>query len=178
MARKLTSTMMKSTIIALHNPKTPSNVGAVMRAAGCYQADAVRYSGERLDRAMKFQTDTNNVKNKVPLTHVDELLDKVPNDVKVVCIELVEGATTLSEFEHPQQAMYVFGPEDGSIPQYMIDQADAAVYIPTIGCMNLAATVNVVLYDRLSKMDDRIDHKERIRNSRDTNNRLVLKSGS
>jgi tRNA(Leu) C34 or U34 (ribose-2'-O)-methylase TrmL len=25
------------------------------------------------------------------------------------------------------------------------------VYIPTTGCMNLAATVNVVLYDRLSK---------------------------
>ena len=25
------------------------------------------------------------------------------------------------------------------------------VYIPTIGCMNLAATVNVVLYDRLAK---------------------------
>jgi tRNA(Leu) C34 or U34 (ribose-2'-O)-methylase TrmL len=25
------------------------------------------------------------------------------------------------------------------------------VYIPTVGCMNLAATVNVVLYDRLAK---------------------------
>jgi tRNA(Leu) C34 or U34 (ribose-2'-O)-methylase TrmL len=25
------------------------------------------------------------------------------------------------------------------------------VYIPTVGCMNLAATVNVVLYDRMAK---------------------------
>jgi tRNA(Leu) C34 or U34 (ribose-2'-O)-methylase TrmL len=25
------------------------------------------------------------------------------------------------------------------------------VYIPTTGCMNLAATVNVVLYDRMAK---------------------------
>jgi len=165
---------MKSTAIALCNPKSPSNVGAVMRAAGCYQVGAVRYSGERLDRAMKFQTDTNNVRSKVPLTHVGELLGDV-RDVKIVCIELVEGAIPLPEFEHPQQAMYVFGPEDGSIPQPVIDQADDVVYIPTIGCMNLAATVNVVLYDRLSKADDSINHNERIKSSRDANNRLVIK---
>ncbi|MGL5390464.1 MAG: RNA methyltransferase, partial [Shewanella sp.] len=29
--------------------------------------------------------------------------------------------------------------------------ADAVVYVPTVGCMNLAASVNVLLYDRLAK---------------------------
>lgn len=41
--------------------------------------------------------------------------------------------------------------------------------------MNLAATVNVVLYDRLAKSTDKIDHAARIRSSRDINNRLVVK---
>lgn len=163
--------------IALYNPKTPANVGAVMRAAGCYAAGAIRYSGERFDKAMKYQTDTNNIKGTVPLTHSDNLLNDLPNAEKIICIELVEGATALTDFEHPSQSStYVFGPEDGSLPQTIIDQADAVVYVPTIGCMNLAATVNVVLYDRLMKMGKPINHKERIKNSRDVNNRLVVKS--
>lgn len=168
--------MIKSDVcIALCNPKSPTNMGAVMRAVGCYQADTVRYSGDRLNRAMKFQTDTNKVSNNVPLTHVDELLNDVPSDIKIVCIELVEGATPLPDFKHPEKAMYMFGPEDGSIPQALVDQAHSVVYIPTIGCMNLAATVNVVLYDRLLKQGKKIGHDALIKNSRDTNNRLVIK---
>jgi len=95
----------------------------------------------------------------------------------VVCIELVEGASSLLEFQHPQNAFYIFGPEDGTLDQAIIDAADSVVYIPTIGCLNLAATVNVVLYDRLAKsakppmgMGD-----ELIRQSRDANNRVRVK---
>ncbi|MDP2285217.1 MAG: TrmH family RNA methyltransferase, partial [Pseudohongiella sp.] len=79
---------------------------------------------------------------------------------------------SLIEFTHPQNALYIFGPEDGSIPQAIVDQADFVVFVPTIGCMNLAATVNVVLYDRLAKSAAVIDHSALIKNSRDTNNRL------
>jgi len=42
--------------------------------------------------------------------------------------------------------------------------------------MNLAATVNVLLYDRLAKQQNAIDHLERVRTSRDVNNRLVVKA--
>lgn len=159
--------------IGLCNPKTPSNVGSVMRAAGCYQADAVRFTGERFLRAAKFQTDTKNIESKIPLTRVDQLLEGLPDDMAVVCVELAEGATLLSEFVHPEHAIYIFGPEDGSIPQGTIDEADNVVYVPTIGCMNLAATVNVLLYDRLSKSASDCDD-ERIRASRDTRNRLKV----
>ena len=149
---------MKNThvTIGLSNPKSPTNVGAVMRAAGCYQVDDVRYTGERYDRAVKFQTDTKKVANKIPLTSVDCLLDGLPEDMKVVCVELAEGAISLPEFQHPDKAIYVFGPEDGSITQQVADRADYVVYVPTVGCMNLAATVNVLLYDRLAKSVDKV----------------------
>ncbi|HAS25633.1 MAG TPA: 23S rRNA methyltransferase, partial [Vibrio sp.] len=45
-------------IIGLTNPKSPTNVGAVMRAAGCYQVDEVKYTGQRYEKAAKFHTDT------------------------------------------------------------------------------------------------------------------------
>lgn len=162
--------------IGLSNPKSPSNVGSVMRAVGCYQADQVRYTGERYDRAAKYQTDTKNVNHKVPLTQVDNLLGGLPNGMAVVCVELVEGATQLPSFEHPEQAIYVFGPEDGSISQATIDQADHVVYVPTVGCMNLAASVNVLLYDRLAKSGLDSADNSIVKLSRDINNRLKLKS--
>lgn len=168
---------MKNThvTIGLSNPKSPTNVGAVMRAAGCYQVDDVRYTGERYDRAVKFQTDTKKVANKIPLTSIDCLLDGLPEDMKVVCVELAEGAISLPEFQHPDKAIYVFGPEDGSITQQVADRADHVVYVPTVGCMNLAATVNVLLYDRLAKSVDIMKGDELIRSSRDNRNHLVVK---
>lgn len=161
--------------IGLTDPKSPSNVGAVMRAAGCFQADAVFYTGGRYVRAARFNTDTKNVSKKIPLTGVTCLLERAPQDTKIVCIELVEGAIPLQEYQHPDKAFYVFGPEDGTISQQVIDKADAVVYVPTIGCMNLAATVNVVLYDRMSKSALTVANDELIRQSRDTNNNVKVR---
>lgn len=148
-----------------------------MRAAGCYGVDAVFYTGERYDRAVKLNTDTKAVKEKIPLTGVSCLLEHVPAKAKIVCVELVLGAMPLPEFQHPEHAMYIFGPEDGTISQEVIDRADAVVYVPTIGCMNLAGAVNVVLYDRLAKSGFEFASDELIRNSRDTNNTVKVKVG-
>lgn len=160
--------------VGLINPKSPTNVGAVMRAAGCYQVDSVLYTGERYARAAKFQTDTKDVSRKIPLERVDSFETHIPEGAKLVCVELVEGATPLPTFEHPDNAIYIFGPEDGTIEQQIIDIADAVVYVPTIGCMNLAASVNVLLYDRLAKSKLTYVGDELIRQSRDCNNRVKV----
>jgi len=160
-------------LIGLSNPKSPTNVGAVMRAAGCFQADAVFYTGERYKRAMRFNTDTQNASREIALFDVGCLIEQAKYGVKVVCVELVEGATSLPEFKHPDKALYIFGPEDGSLSQDVVDKADAVVYVPSKGCLNLAATVNVVLYDRLAKSEHE-SGDELICESRDTNNRVKV----
>lgn len=161
--------------IGLSNPKSPANVGAVMRAAGCFRVGSVFYTGERYGRSARFHTDTKNVSRTIPLTGVACLLESVPEDTAVVCVELVEGAVPLPDYNHPERACYIFGPEDGTLDQQLIDRADAVVYVPTIGCMNLAATVNVVLYDRMAKSAAPLAGDELIRRSRDTNNRVKVK---
>jgi len=168
---------MKTThiTIGLTNPKSPTNVGAVLRAAGCYEVDEVVYTGERYARAAKFNTDTKDASSNIPLTGVNCLLDSIDSGTKVICVDLVEGATPLPEFIHPDKAFYIFGPEDGTISQQVIDSADAVVYVPTVGCMNLAASVNVLLYDRLAKSDYAIAGDELIKKSRDTNNKVKVK---
>ncbi|WP_286717309.1 RNA methyltransferase [Thalassolituus sp. UBA2009] len=166
--------------LGLENPKDAGNVGSVLRALGCYQADGIFYTGSRYDRAVKHSTDTRNVAQIAQMAHVDSLLiakDRLPEHTSLICVELVIGATSLLEFEHPENALYVFGPEDGSISQDIVRAADEVVYIPTVGCMNLAATVNVVLYDRLAKLGPAKGIEsgdELIKSSRDNRNRLRL----
>lgn len=162
-------------VIGLVDPKSPTNVGGVMRAAGCYRAQAVLYTGTRYLRAARFHTDTHGAMRDIPLTGVTSLLEHIPADAKVVCVELVEGATPLPAFRHPAKAFYIFGPEDGTLDQAIIDRADAVVYVPTNGCMNLAATVNVVLYDRLAKSPLTMAGDALIVQSRDTNNNVKVK---
>lgn len=181
--------------IGLTNPKSPSNVGAVMRAAGCYCVDQVLFTGQRYANAAKFgsdkhNTDTKNAREKIPLKavehfeNIESLRTVLSEKTKVICVDLVEGAIPLPHFKHPEQAIYIFGPEDGTISQKVINNADDVVYVPTVGCMNLAASVNVLLYDRLAKsLLSNSDSKENvtqsddvlIRKSRDTNNRVKVK---
>lgn len=177
--------------IGLTNPKSPSNVGAVLRAAGCYGAEQVLYTGKRYEHAAKFNgvkhnTDTKNIGNKIPLKqagdfeNIEVLRAFLANNTKIICVDLVEGAIPLPHFQHPEQAFYIFGPEDGTISQSVVDNADSVVYVPTVGCMNLAASVNVLLYDRLAKKlqntNNTASDNTLIKQSRDTNNNVKVKS--
>lgn len=181
--------------IGLVNPKTPVNVGGIMRASGCYGVDGVFYTGRRYELAarsgaVQYHVDTKDAGERIPLTGVTSLLASIPADTKLICVDLVVGATPLPDFVHPAKAFYVFGPEDGTIGQEIIDKADAVVYVPTVGCMNLAASVNVLLYDRLAKshreaasltsslasgLPSNLSGDALIRQSRDNNNRTRVK---
>jgi tRNA(Leu) C34 or U34 (ribose-2'-O)-methylase TrmL len=165
--------------IGLTNPKSPENVSSVMRAAGNYRVDSVFYTGQRYPRALRLNPKTADLSRKVsqniPIKEVACLTEHGQDDMKIVCVELAENAEPLPSYQHPERALYIFGPEDGTISQNIIDRADAVVYIPTIDCMNLAATVNVVLYDRLCKLSENYENNELIRQSRDVNNNVKVK---
>ncbi|NOY67286.1 MAG: RNA methyltransferase [Gammaproteobacteria bacterium] len=165
--------------IGLINPKSPDNVSSVMRTAGNFRVDSVFYTGKRYPRALMRNPDipdmSRQVGQTIPLSEVNSFMDVVTTNMKFVYVEFAENAIALPDYKHPYNAFYIFGPEDGTISQEMIDGADAVVYVPTAGCMNLAATVNVVLYDRLSKLPRDFDGNQLICQSRDINNRLKVK---
>ena len=139
--------------IALWNPKNGENVGGAMRAAGVYEAQLVVLGGgRRPNTLLRHPTDTMKTWASIPTIATDDVFDAIPYDCVPVAIELVDGAKPLPDYWHPARAMYIFGPEDGSLPTSIIERCSTVLYVPTPGpCMNLAATVNVVLYDRLVK---------------------------
>jgi tRNA(Leu) C34 or U34 (ribose-2'-O)-methylase TrmL len=133
--------------IGLSNPKNNINVGHALRAAGAFGASMIAATGQR---AGTFLTDTEAVRRHLPLLFVDDLRSVIPYDCVPIAIELLEGAKPLVTFPHPPRAFYIFGPEDGTLGAAITSWCRDVVYIPC-GSLNLAAAINVVLYDRLTK---------------------------
>lgn len=151
--------------IGLMRPKHAGNVGSVLRAAFVYGARMVAIQGERTP--IREAADTPQTWRHVPVLRGDDLRAMIPYDAIPVAVDLVPGATPLPSYQHPQRAFYVFGPEDGTLGKDVLAWCPQRVMVPTRTCMNLAATVNVILYDRLAKAD-RVSRGIRYANLRET----------
>jgi tRNA(Leu) C34 or U34 (ribose-2'-O)-methylase TrmL len=138
-------------VVALDSPKDAANVGGALRASWIYGAALVVLGGNRPKVYMGHQTDTTKGWRHTPHILVDDVFDALPHDCVPVAVDKVDRAVPLWDFHHPERAFYVFGPEDGTLGDRILSRCARRVFVPMIGCMNLAASVNVVLYDRLAK---------------------------
>ena len=145
--------------IGLDNPKTAANVGMAMRAAGCYGAVSVFYSGDRYNRYKKFHTDPQKRYRQIPLVHTQDLFESIPFDCVPVAVDLIDGAKPLPDYKHPERAFYIFGAEDATLGRRVLSWCRDVIYVPTDSCMNLAAAVNEILYDRLAKQFNKAETK-------------------
>lgn len=146
----------KTPSIVLLNPKYARNVGVAVRVASCYGVSQVWYTGDRVQidvESGKRLPREERMKGYQDVEYIqcDRPFDQFPRGVIPVAIEVRENSETLPNFEHPKNAIYVFGPEDGSIPKVHLQHCHRFVVIPTRHCLNLATAVSTVLYDRLLK---------------------------
>lgn len=140
--------------IGLNRPKDAANIGGALRAAFCYDASVVVIAADRSRLAndgIRHGTNTPKAERNIPVIRTDDLRGSIPFDCVPIAVDLVDGAAPLHSFQHPLRAFYIFGPEDGTLGHAVLDWCERRVMIPTRMCMNLAATVNVVLYDRQAK---------------------------
>lgn len=87
---------------------------------------------------------------EVSLIRCDKPLDRFQGAVPVA-VELRERSEPLPSFAHPERAVYVFGPEDGGLTKPICRLCHRFVVVPSRHCLNLAAAVYLVLYDRAVK---------------------------
>lgn len=141
--------------ILLINPKYPRNVGAVLRTCAAYGVPKLVWTGRRIEgdlherlpreERMRGFRDVYWGPTRAPF---DELPALVP-----VAIEVMANSESLVGFEHPPNALYVFGPEDGGLTGVTLRHCHRFVSIPTLHCLNLAMAVGTVLYDRQVKLN-------------------------
>jgi tRNA(Leu) C34 or U34 (ribose-2'-O)-methylase TrmL len=138
--------------VLLINPKYMRNVGGVLRSCSCTGIDNLLWTGTRVnphdydrlprEERMRGYADVQwGVHNKP--------LDVLERGIVPVAVEVVENAEALNDFIHPERAVYMFGPEDGSIPQVYRALAHRFIKIPAYHCFNLSVAVGIVLGHRI-----------------------------
>lgn len=149
--------------VLLINPKYPHNVAQVVRACAAYGITRMRYTGIRMDNALVDLGRLPREERLKGYKSVDWRHTNRPfgefDGFTPVAMEVRENSEMLNTFDHPRKALYVFGPEDGSLESPTLRFCHRFVAIPTRHCLNLSMAVGTVLYDRQSKLtpDFRMD---------------------
>ncbi len=137
--------------IVVKNLKTPANLGTLLRSAYNFEAAFIGIIGERY----KHQpSDTLKAHRHIPLFHYDtdeEFLKSIPFSCQLIGIEITEASKPLERFVHPQRAVYLLGPEDGSLPEKLLAKCQSILKINTSQCLNVAVAGSIVMYDRQQK---------------------------
>ncbi len=130
--------------VILVDPKYPHNVGAALRACSCFGLKQLWWTGSRVtidpvkgerlprEERMKGYKEVALCPCDTPLEYFGET-NAVP-----VAVEVRQNSEPLTTFEHPENAVYVFGPEDGSIPKAWLHLCHRFVHIPANHCLNLS----------------------------------------
>lgn len=145
--------------VVLVNPNFSHNVGMVVRLASCYGFKQVWWTGNRvgfdLDKRKRLPREERMKGYRdVEMISYDRPLDQFGDDVVPVAVEVRDNSERLQDFVHPVNAVYVFGPEDGSIPAPILTKCHRFVVIPTRNryCLNLATAAATIMWDRMTKL--------------------------
>lgn len=151
--------------VVLIDPKFPHNVGQSLRACSIFGAKSLFWTGERVPPEDKWPEGSRLPREERMKAYANVIFEHVPGKVMPfvaesaiehhgavpVAVEFKDTAESLVDFVHPENALYVFGPEDGTLGVSTLSWCHRFVRVPTQECMNLSAAVNVVLYDRIAK---------------------------
>ena len=140
--------------VAVWHPKAGVNIGTLWRSAAILDAAFIATIGKRYP---KQSSDTIQAPRHTPLWHFETPEDfwaHIPQDCNPVAVELHPRSKPLPTFRHPERAVYILGPEDGTLPPLFCDRAFGIIQIPGAYCFNLAVAGSIVLYDRMAKRGD------------------------
>ena len=128
------------------------NLGNLMRSAHGFGASFTFTIGATY-KALEARADTSKGQDHLPHYNWPTPDDmNLPQECRLVGIELVDEAIDLPSFRHPLKAAYVLGPERGILSKSLLSRCDYVVRIPTRFCINVAMAGAIVMYDRVSSL--------------------------
>ena len=139
--------------VAMYAPKIESNVAAMCRSSLNFGAQFICIIGARYRRMLP---DTPKAYQHIPLFHyadVRDFMSSRPKGCDVIMVEQTEAAVPLTQYEHPDRVIYLLGSEDNGFSPDWFEYKPRIrqICVPTDGCLNVATTGAIVLYDRCLK---------------------------
>lgn len=148
---------MKTPAVVLIDPKFTRNVAEALRSCALLGARTLWVTGTRTGawdgRRRPRELRLERYSTRVDLMHGPLLLDYV--EATPVAVELLPGAEDLRMFEHPEDPVYIFGPEDGTLSKDIRQRCHRFVHIPMDeeeDCLNLAHCVTAILLHRRMRL--------------------------
>lgn len=135
--------------IGVENLKNETNLGTLFRTAYTFEANFMFCTGKRY----KHQgSDTTKAWRHIPLYQyddIDELINNIPYQCKLIGIETVEQSIDILTFRHPERCIYLLGAEDTGLSNKAIDACDHIVEIKNLSpCLNVAVAGSIMMYER------------------------------
>lgn len=149
--------------IVLVNPKYEPNVGSVMRTAQVFGTEFVCTIGPQ--RYKRHRTDTCKAELNVPIWNYQDwsqLWNSRPNCCDFIAVELSNESKPIERFYHPPRGVYVFGPEDGSVPPNIFKNCRYKIKLPGSISLNLANAVAITLFDRQKELAKNVQSNDAI----------------
>ncbi len=138
--------------IGVEGISKPMNFGNLARSAHGFGASFI-FTVAPAKRIGSPQSDTTKSQDHLPwYSYSDVDAMQLPDDCRLIGVELTPDAVELPSFRHPSRAAYVLGPEGGSLSPQMIEKCEFVVKIPTDFCINVAMAGAIVMYDRMHSM--------------------------
>lgn len=126
------------------------NVGNLLRTSYSFGASYFFTIAASYNKRELRQSDTSASSGSLPVYEfksAEQML--IPRGATVVGVELTEDAIDLPSFQHPKQAVYIFGPEGGNLNPDIVKRCDFVIKIPMRFCVNVGVAGAIVMYDRL-----------------------------
>ena len=135
--------------VGVYNPRHSENIGTLWRSAYQLGAAGIFTIGRPYQRQ---PGDVYKSGEWIPLRHyevMEEFLAARPHGAVLVGVEM--GGVPLSQFRHPEQAIYLLGSEVNGLPERVLAQCNVIVSLEAerSASYNLAVTGSIVLYHRV-----------------------------
>lgn len=137
--------------IGIYRSKTPHNVGTLWRSAYQMGASGIFTVGRRFPHQA---SDTVKAHRHIPcreFADFEALLAGLPLGCPIVAVEM--GGRPISNFVHPERAVYLLGAEDHGIPASVLARCHHVISLPSIrtASYNVAVAGSLVMFDRQNK---------------------------
>lgn len=136
--------------IGVEGISKPMNVGNLLRSAHSFGASFFFTVNPTVDVKGMRDSDTSDAFGHLPFYNFEKPAELIlPLKTSLVAVEFLPDAIDLPSFRHPQQAVYVLGPEMGNVSDEMLARCDYKLKIPMKFCINVGVAGALVMYDRL-----------------------------
>ena len=136
--------------IGVEGISKPMNVGSLLRSAHSFGASFFFTVSPAVDIRAMQASDTSGAFGHIPFYNFETPADVLlPANTSLVAVELLPDAVDLPSFRHPRRAVYVLGPELGSVSDALLARCDYTIKIPMKFCVNVGVAGALVMYDRL-----------------------------